>query len=72
MNFDDHIPGARHDEPQYVPVDAQLLDDLISLAEAHVNRIERQRTTPANRLAKQQCRTTIERAKELLRDYSEA
>ena len=54
----------------FVPVNAALLDDLINLAEAHVQRIEAQRTTQAIRIAKQQCRETVERAKELLCEYT--
>ena len=53
-----------------VPIDPELLDDLISLAEAHVQRAEAQRTTQANRLAKQQVRETVERAKSLLQEYA--
>lgn len=53
-----------------VPIDPELLDDLITLAEGHVNRLEAQRTTAANRIAQKQARETVNRAKELLQEYT--
>ena len=53
-----------------VPIDPELLDDIIGLAEAHVARLEAQRTTAANRLAKAQTREIVDRAKDMLREYT--
>ncbi len=54
-----------------VPIDAELLDNLISLAEAHVRRMESQRTTPANRRVKKEVRQFVEEAKDLLHEYTD-
>jgi cytochrome c-type biogenesis protein CcmH/NrfG len=54
----------------YVPINSELLSDLVDLAEAHVKRVEAQRANRATRRAKQLCRATVEQAKELLADYA--